>query len=274
MIAKMLYYVSNEPVLSRFLFLKEAVVNSDIEAIFLDVGNTLRIVVEDREFMDQARRDLMTLVGTRETEEAFFQTLDARWKTYRKQSKASLLEACEKELWSKWLLPDYPQEKIEPLAGKLTRLWRDHDGRRIPRTDAKSTIIELDRRGYQLGIIANTITETEIPDWMEADGVTPYFKSVVLSSKVALRKPNPEIYWEAARRIGVEPAKCAYVGDNPVRDVEGTRAAGFGLMILFAEPATLAKEPPTVEVQPDYTIHETRELLDIFPARTQTLHQR
>ena len=72
-----------------------------------------------------------------------------------------------------------------------------------------------------LGIIANTITETEIPDWMEADGLTEYFKTVVLSSKVRHRKPNPEIYWEAARQIGVEPAKCAYVGDNPVRDVEG-----------------------------------------------------
>ncbi len=239
----------------------------DIEAIFLDVGNTLRIVVEDREFMRQARADLMSLVGATQPEEEFFAGLDARWKAYRQQSKSTLLEACEKELWTKWLLPDRPYEKIAPLAGRLTRLWRDHDGRRIPRADAKSTIIELDRRGYVLGIIANTITETEIPDWMESDGVTQYFKAVVLSSKIALRKPNPEIYWEAARRVGVEPAKCAYVGDNPVRDVQGTQAAGFGLMILFVEPATLAKEPPNIEVRPDYTIRETRELLNIFPPR-------
>ncbi len=239
----------------------------DIEAIFLDVGNTLRIVLPDAEFMCQARKDLMALVGATESEEQFFQALDARWKVYRQQSKATLLEACERELWTKWLLPDYPADKIGPLAGRLTRLWRDHDGRRVPRHDAESTIIELDRRGYILGIIANTITETEIPDWMESDGVTSYFKAVVLSSKVAIRKPNPEIYWEAARRVGVQPAKCAYVGDNPVRDVQGTQAAGFGLMILMLEPATLAKEPPTFEVKPDYTIHETRELLDIFPMR-------
>ncbi len=239
----------------------------DIEAIFLDVGNTLRIVVEDPEFMSRARKDLMSLVGATQPEEQFFATLDTRWKAYRKQSKSSLLEACEKDLWTQWLLPDYPHDKIAPLAGRLTRLWRDHDGRRVPRGDAKSTIVELDRRGYLLGIIANTITETEIPDWMEADGVTKYFKAVVLSSKVAIRKPNPEIYWEAARRVGVDPAKCAYVGDNPVRDVEGTQAAGFGLMILMMEPATLAKEPPNIEVKPDYTIRETRELLDIFPAR-------
>lgn len=264
----MLYDVSNECFLSQIEFLKEAVVNRDIEAIFLDVGNTLRVVVEDHAFMEHARRELMSLVGTQEPESRFFDALETRWKVYRKQSKASLLEACERELWTKWLLPDFRAEKIAPLAGRLTRLWRDHDGRRVPRPDAKSTIEELHRRGYKLGILANTITETEIPDWMESDGVTEYFNAVILSSKVALRKPNPEIYWEAARRIGVEPAKCAYVGDNPVRDVEGTRAAGFGMMILFAEPATLAKEPPTIEVgPPDYTIHETRELLNIFPPR-------
>ncbi len=241
--------------------------NQDIEAIFLDVGNTLRIVVEDPKFIAQARKDLMALVGASEPQDVFFERLETRWKIYRKQSKETLLEACEKELWTQWLLPDYPAEQIAPLAGRLTRLWRDHDGRRIPRLDARSTIVELHKRGYILGIIANTITETEIPDWMESEGLNPYFKAVVLSSKIAIRKPNPEIYWEAARRVGVEPARCAYVGDNPIRDVEGTQAAGFGMMILMLEPATLAKEPPTRQVHPDYTIHETRELLDIFPQR-------
>jgi len=241
--------------------------NKNIEAIFLDVGNTLRIVIEDPEFMAQAKKDLMALVGTTETEKEFFDDLECRWKAYRRQSKTTLLEASEKELWTKWLLPNYPTETIAPLAGRLTRLWRDHDGRRVPRPDVKETVLELDRRGYILGIIANTITETEIPDWMEADGLTGYFKAVVLSSKVALRKPNPEIYWEAARRVGVEPCKCAYVGDNPVRDVEGTQAAGFGMMVLFEEPATLAKEPSHMAVKPDCRIRETRELLDIFPPR-------
>ncbi len=241
--------------------------NPDIKAIFLDVGNTLRVVVEDPVFQEQARNDLVALVGLQEPEEVFWKNIDANWKKYRSESKVSLVEASEFELWTKFLLPTYPTEKIGPLAGKLTRLWRDIDGHRVPRPDAKETIIELDRRGYVLGIIANTITETEIPDWMEEDGVTKYFKSVVLSSKVRDRKPMPEIYWEAARRINMPPANCAYVGDNPVRDVMGTRAAGYGMMILISEPATFAKEPQSGEEKADYTIYELKELLDIFPPR-------
>jgi HAD superfamily hydrolase (TIGR01662 family) len=247
--------------------MKECLMSYNIDAIFLDVGNTLRIVVEDPEFMHRAKQDLMALVGAKEPEAEFFEGLETRWKAYRKQSKGTLIEASEKELWTRWLLPDYPAQNIGPHSGRLTRLWRDRDGRRVPRPDVKSTVIELHRRGYILGIIANTITETEIPDWLESDGLTQYFKAVVLSSKVAIRKPDPEIYWEAARRVGVEPARCAYVGDNPVRDVEGTQAAGFGMMILIMEPATLAKEPPTVEVRPDCTIQTMSELLDIFPPR-------
>ncbi len=170
-------------------------------------------------------------------------------------------------MWTKWMLPDFPEEKIAPLAGKLTRLWRDRDGRRVARADAKETIIELSKRGYLLGIIANTVTETEIPDWMEEDGVTDYFKTVVLSSKVGIRKPGAEIYLEAARRIGVDPSKCVYVGDNPSRDVVGARLAKYGMMIIINEPDTLAKEPPTEENMPDCYIDQLTELLDLFPSR-------
>jgi FMN phosphatase YigB (HAD superfamily) len=67
--------------------------------------------------------------------------------------------------------------------------------------------------------------------------------------------------------MGVKPAQCVYVGDNPSRDAEGTRAAGYGMFILFWEPATQAKEPPKVEINPDHTIHTMKDLLDIFPPR-------
>lgn len=151
----------------------------DIEAIFLDVGNTLRIVVEEPEFSEAAKQQLLDLLEVQEDPKEFFEKLEVRWKAHRKRCKVTLVEASEKELWSVHMLPDYPKEKIEPLAGKLTRLWRDKDGRRVPRPDVKDTIIELDRRGYKLGIIANTITETEIPDWMVTDQVTDYFKTVL-----------------------------------------------------------------------------------------------
>ena len=166
-----------------------------------------------------------------------------------------------------YLLPDYPKEKIAPNAARLTRLWRDHDGRRVPHDGVKETLWELKRRGYKLGIIANTITETEIPDWMCADGVADCFKTVILSSKVRLRKPDPAIYLLAARCIGTMPENCAYVGDNPVRDVEGAVNAGYGSMILFEDAGTADREGKAPEMMPDYRIKSIPELLELFPDR-------
>lgn len=235
------------------------------DTIFFDVGNTLRIVVRDKAFSDAAERELMELVGATEPHDVFFEKLEARWQKYRKEVKKTLIDAGEMELWSQHLLPDYDPELICANAGRLTRLWRDHDGRRVPRDDVKSTIVELDRRGYTLGIIANTITETEIPDWMVSDGVAHYFKAVILSSKVRLRKPDPAIYHLACRAIGKKPEQCAYIGDNPIRDVEGTRKAGYALMVRIDEPDTIKNEPQEIVLQPDYTITRISELLDIFP---------
>jgi putative hydrolase of the HAD superfamily len=250
--------------------------DGELEAIFIDVGNTMRVVVKDEPFQVQAKQGLVTLVGAGETPDAFCERLEQRYLVYRKWAKSSLTEACERELWTRWMLPDFPADSIGPLAGRLTRLWRDRDGRRVARADVKDVVLELHRRGYRLGIIANTITETEIPDWLVADGLTGYFQTVVLSSRTGTRKPGPEIYLEAARRIGVEPGRCVYVGDNPSRDILGAHLAGYGMAIILTEPATLEKEPPTGEAVPDRVIGSLSELLALFPERdgAATLMQR
>ena len=229
--------------------------DKDIQTVFFDVGNTLRIVLPDKPFIEAAEAELMRLTETKETHDEFFAKLESRWKDYRKLAKTSLLDVSEMELWMQYMLPDYDPELIAAHATRLTRLWRDHDGRRIARPDVRETLEGLDRMGYTMGIIANTITETEIPDWMITDHVAHYFKTTILSSKVRLRKPDPEIYYLACKCIGTKPENCAYVGDNPVRDVEGTQAAGFGMMIRIDEPDTLNKEKATgKEFIPDHVI--------------------
>ncbi len=241
--------------------------NNNIDTVFFDVGATLRYVVEDPEFAAAAEAELMRLVGTTEPHDVFFAKLEKNWKAYRKLAKSSLLDVSEMELWLYYLLPDYPASVVGPNAARLTRLWRDHDGRRVVHEGTLETIRELKARGYKLGIIANTVTETEIPDWMCRDGVADCFKTVILSSKVRLRKPDPAIYQLAARCIGSAPENCAYVGDNPVRDVEGAVNAGFGAMILFEDAGTADREGKAPTVQPDYRIHGIPELLDLLPAR-------
>jgi len=248
--------------------------NTRIDAIFIDLGNTLRILIKDEAHMACARQKLAEMVGTEEDPLAFYQKLDARYKIYRKWAFENMVEAPEPELWTRWLAPEFPEEKIAPLGVELTFQFRQSMGRRVVVDHGKEVVEELHRRGYILGIISNVITSREIPDWMDADGFTPYFKSVVLSSVCGKRKPDPAIYLEAARIAEVDPARCVYVGDNLKRDVTGTRAAGFGMVVILISSEELAEAEAagviTDENRPDVIIHEFTQLLDVFPGNNAT----
>jgi HAD superfamily hydrolase (TIGR01549 family) len=241
-------------------------INQNIEAIFLDHGNTMRIIVEDESFQNLAEHQLVEMIGTNESPDIFCKRLDDRYGIYKKRAKETLLQDSAVEVWVRWMLPEYPANKIAPLANQLTRLWRDRKGRRVLQPDAKQAILELHRRGYVLGIIANSLSETEIPDWLKAEDLTQYFKSVVISSRFGRRKPDPYIYLEAASLAGVKPQNCAYVGDNPERDVKGARRAGFGATIILKSGMS-TQETHISEVQPDLFISQFGELLKIFSQR-------
>jgi putative hydrolase of the HAD superfamily len=238
-----------------------------IEGIFIDLGNTLRVLVKDESHMAQARQEIVRLLGTKEDPVAFCEKLNERYKAYRKWAFENLAEAPEAELWTRWLVPEFPADKVAALGGELTYQFRQSMGRRVVVDGGREVVEELQKRGYTLGIISNLIGTREIPEWLAVENFASYFKSIVLSSELGIRKPSPEIYLEATRRAGVKPAKCAYIGDNLKRDVTGTRAAGFGQIIIMISPEELAEAQITDENQPDTIIHNFRELLDIFPSR-------
>ncbi len=240
---------------------------ADIQAIFIDLGNTLRVLLKDEAHMSQARQEIANLVGTKEDPVTFCQKLDERYKVYRKWAFENLKEAPEWELWTRWMVPDFPADRIAPLGAELTYQYRQSMGRRVVVEGGREVVEELQKRGYVLGIISNLIGTREIPDWLVAEGFAPYFKSVALSSILGIRKPDPGIYLEAARQAGVEVCNCAYIGDNLKRDVTGTRAAGFGMLVIMISREELAQATITDENRPDVFIHEFGQLLEIFPAR-------
>jgi hypothetical protein len=65
----------------------------NVEAIFIDLGNTLRILIKDPEHMARARQKIVELVGTDEDPAAFVARLDERYKVYRKWAFENLREA-------------------------------------------------------------------------------------------------------------------------------------------------------------------------------------
>ncbi len=239
--------------------------NTEFHAIFFDLGETLRILHRDEAYELAAMRKVTELVGTDADPVEFLKLMDERYEGYRVWAFENMRETNEAELWTRWMTPDFPRDRIIENAVDLSFQYRQAKGFRMLVDHGKEVIQELHRRGYTLGIISNLITTQEVPDWLEEDGLTSYFDSVILSAVCGLRKPDPEIYRLAAREVGIPPEKCAYIGDNLNRDVTGAKAAGFGMNIIFTTPAKLAKAKVTDANRPEGVIYDFREILKVFP---------
>src|SRR4030043_2248102 len=98
-------------------------VDYKINAIFLDLGNTLRMLAKDEAYQAVARQKITALLGTDEDPRCFVERLNERYKIYRKWAFENLIEAPESDLWSHWLTPEFPAEKIAPIAVELTYLF-------------------------------------------------------------------------------------------------------------------------------------------------------
>jgi HAD superfamily hydrolase (TIGR01549 family) len=57
------------------------------------------------------------------------------------------------------------------------------------------------------------------------------FQAAVSSEEVARGKPSPDVYVEAARRLGVEPARCAAVEDSH-NGIRSAKAAGMRVLAV------------------------------------------
>jgi FMN phosphatase YigB (HAD superfamily) len=164
-----------------------------VEAILFDMGGTLRWTVRrTRHEKQQTIRQMMELVGVGNSRENFSRLLSRRAKAYKSWAERTHIELNERDLWTQWMLPDFPAEQISNLAVQLNQLYREANGSRVIFPESPEVILELFRRGYRLGLVSNTTSSIEAPALLRI-GADRCFETVVLSAVVGKRKPNPAI---------------------------------------------------------------------------------
>jgi putative hydrolase of the HAD superfamily len=104
-----------------------------------------------------------------------------------------------------------------------------------------------------------------VPLNLQAYGIAAYFGTVITSSGLGWRKPNPRIFYEAARSMELPPAACAYVGDTISRDVIGARRAGYGMTIQIRSFLTAKSDEavPSNAEQPDAVIRDLTQVVGL-----------
>jgi putative hydrolase of the HAD superfamily len=90
---------------------------------------------------------------------------------------------------------------------------------------------------FPLGVISNF--DRRLEAILSGHGVMPYFQSITISSVCGADKPAAAIFETAVASLGLTPADCLHVGDDPVRDRQGAEAAGMKCFLVDRPKVTL-----------------------------------
>lgn len=85
-------------------------------------------------------------------------------------------------------------------------------------------LARLKREGYVLAVCSNAVHDS-VALMIDQSGLCPYLEFFLSNEDVATPKPDPAIYVEAMRRLGVTPAETVIVEDAPA-GVEAARRSG------------------------------------------------
>ena len=118
----------------------------------------------------------------------------------------------------------------------------------------------LDADSVAWGIVTNKAARFAEPlvRWL---GLDRRAAVLVCGDTTARAKPHPDPLFEAARRIGRDPADCIYVGDDR-RDVEAGRSAGMATVV--AAWGYLGAGDPVERWGADHIVRAPDELLTLL----------
>jgi len=182
-----------------------------IEAVVFDLDGVL---LDSEEIWDRAREELARERG-------------GRW---HEQAQRDMMGMSSTE-WSRYMadvigLPEPPEEINREVVRRLTELYRAE----LPAIAGAREAVERLAARWPLGLASSSNREL-IDLALDLLGVEHLFTATVSSEEVARGKPAPDVYLEAARRLGVDPTTAAAVEDSH-NGILSAKAAGMRVIAI------------------------------------------
>ena len=153
--------------------------------------------------------------------------------------------------WSAYMSEDFglriaPREVAQLVIAAMTAEYQAH----LPLLPGAVDAVRALSARWRLGV-ASSAPKSLIEAVLDASGLRSAFAAAVSSEEVARGKPAPDVYLEAAARLGVPPAAGAAVEDSS----NGLRAAAAAGLAVIAVPRP--EYPPAADA-----IQRARVVLD------------
>jgi len=140
----------------------------------------------------------------------------------------------------------------------VIKLFNIYDGELKPYSDVISTLKELKKRNYKLGIITDGNVGRQKRK-IKSLGVVDFFDAIVFTKELDNPKPSEIPFQEAINKLKITPQRSFYVGDNPLIDFEGAKKIGMStIRLLRGEFRSIPKNRHI-----DYEVKGIKELLEV-----------
>ncbi len=172
------------------------------------------VLVDSEEAWDEARRVLVARRGG----------------TWREEATRAMLGMSAPE-WSRYVVeelgvPMAPGEVDQAVVDELLAGYE----RRLPVLPGAREAVERMAAAYPLGL-ASSSNRRVIDLVLRELGVAGRFGATASSEEVPRGKPAPDVYLEAARRLGADPRACVAVEDSE-NGIRSAHAAGMRVIAL------------------------------------------
>jgi HAD superfamily hydrolase (TIGR01509 family) len=183
-----------------------------IDAVIFDLDG---VIIDSEQVWDEVRADYVREVGGR----------------YRAEATRDMMGMSSPE-WSAYMarelgVPGTPEQINAVVVERMLARY----GESPPLIPGAVDVVRRVAERRPVAIASSSNLEL-IEVVLAAAGLSDVVREVVSSEQVALGKPAPDVYLEAARRLGVPPTRCAAVEDSH----NGIRSAKAAGMRVFAIP--------------------------------------
>jgi HAD superfamily hydrolase (TIGR01509 family) len=115
--------------------------------------------------------------------------------------------------------------ELEDLAARKLKYFLGYLRERRPVfKELHALVPELAKR-YKLAV-ATSSTHHAADVVMEISGLGPHFNLIVAREDVRFPKPDPEVYFTTARKLGVRPSACCVIEDS-IHGIQAAKMAGM-----------------------------------------------
>lgn len=132
-----------------------------------------------------------------------------------------------------------PEDAAGPVMGELVAKFLGPVFKMGVRDEAAIPVLtELKRRGIPTAIVSNLPWGSPAPFWrdeVDRRGLLGLVGAFVTCRDAGWRKPAKPIFEQAVAKVGVPAGECLFVGDEPVWDYDGAKAAGLVPLLLVGK---------------------------------------